>query len=202
MERTPTPEPSDEPPQDDPENPPTPTPPPQDEPTPSPTPDDRHDPNDDRPPFPWWIILVILAVSALIVWRYLATEPVRRARRRPQQGAEILFDASLRLLALGGLARRPEETMHDFAARAEKPLQEKHMPSLLPMTDQIAAQVYGRHAADAKPFETYYLAIRKASPPLKRFAAVMKNMLCGNRKKPKRKARAAKPKKTRKQKKR
>ena len=173
--KTPTPEPSEQPPENGPDHTPTPTPPPGA--TPTPDPDGKNSPDRESPPFPWWLPLLILAVLALILWRFLATEPVRRARRHPGEGADILFGASLRLLSDSGLARRSQETLHDFAARAEGTLAEKQLPSLTPLVDRIAAQVYGRHPADAAPFEAAYLSIRKAASPLTRFFAMAERML-------------------------
>ena len=178
---TPTPDPSNPPPQEDqpPES--TPTPPPRETPSPSPAPEQGNEKGSPKPPFPWWILLLILLLTLLIIWRYLSTEPVRRAKKKPQEGAEILFKATLSLLARKGYKRLPQETLHDFAYRCDEPLRAQGLPSLVPLTDQIAAQVYGRHAADPAPFRRAYLSLRKATPPLGRFAAALGRMAGKNK---------------------
>ena len=153
-----------------------------------------------KPPFPWWL-LIAAAALALILWRFLITEPTRRAKRHPDQGAEILFDASLSLLAMGGLRRQPQETMHDFACRAEKSAREKGLPSLAHLTDKIAGQIYGRHAAEPRPFAEAYLSLRRSAPAFHRFRAVMKRMFTRTSAAPAKPKKAPKPRRQKREKK-
>ena len=182
----PTPTPSPEPPEQEPtptpdpaENgsEPTPTPPPAatQEPTPdpaSPPPENEKDP----PSFPWWLLLLLLLIL-LLVWRCRTTEPVRRAKRKPEQAAAVLFSAVCALLSKRGLTRRKEETLRDFASRAERILREEQMPSILPLAEAYGAQVYGNHTAPAAPFLKVYLRLRDAASPWTRFCLTVKRML-------------------------
>ena len=175
QESTPSPDPSEN------ETEPTPTPPPAA--TPEPTPDPAAPPPGDQkdpPPFPWWLLLLLLLIL-LLVWRYLATEPVRRAKRRPDQAAEVLFAAVCALLSSRGLTRRREETLRSFASRAEKPLREEQMPSILPLAEDYGAQLYGGHPALTAPFLKAYLCLRDAASPWTRFRLAVKRMLPGSK---------------------
>ena len=156
---------------------PTPTPPPAA--TPEPTPDPAAPPSEnkkDPPPFPWWLLLLLLLIL-LLVWRYRVTEPVRRAKRKPDQAAAVLFSAVCALLAKRGLTRRKEETLRDFASRAERILREEQMPSILPLAEAYGAQLYGNHPAPDAPFLKVYLLLRDAASPWTRFCLAVKRML-------------------------
>ncbi len=157
---------------------PTPTPPPGIPPQPTPTPEAPPEKTQDQPPFPW-LLLLLLALILLLVWRYRVTEPVRRAGRHPDQAAAVLFSAVCALLARRGLARRREETLRDFASRAEKPLREDRLPSIQPLAEAYGAEVYGRHAADPAPFLETYLCLRNAASRWTRFRLAVKRMLPG-----------------------
>ena len=174
-QESPTPEPS-QPPENGPQEP-SPTPPPSGQSTPTPAPVQPPAGPEDRPPFPWWILLLILALTALIIGRCLMTEPVRRARRLPEQAVEVLFAAISALLARKGLERKPQETLHDFAVRADSAPARAGMPPIRPLADAFAAQLYGRHPADAQPFLQTYTALRNAAPLWTRLFLASKRML-------------------------
>ena len=180
----PSPEPSPQPspePGEEPVDAPTPTPPPGAADAPTPTPDPAIPPdappeNAPRPPFPWWILL-LLATVGLITARFLLSLPLRRARRHPDRAAEILFDASARLLACRGVARQPQETLHAYAARADQALANDALPSIMPLADAYAAQLYGRHPAPVQPFRDAYAALHRAASPWARFRLALRRMM-------------------------
>lgn len=180
-QNSPTPEPTEQPPEGQNENEPSPTPPPADGPTPTPDPGLPPQSQNHQPPFPWWIPLLILILLALLIWRYLATEPVRRAARHPEQAAEILFGAICAHLALRGIRKKPQETLRDFALRTDRENQGLQLPSIQPLSDAYAAQLYGRHIAPTKPFRDAYLALRAAARPWTRFFWALKRMLPGKK---------------------
>ena len=103
-------------------------------------------------------------LTALLVWRYLWTEPVRRANRHPAQAADIFFAAICALLRCRGLTKAPAETLHAFAIRADEALGDGNLPPLLPLADAYAGQVYGRHPAAPTDFQAAYLRFRAAAP--------------------------------------
>ncbi len=181
---TPTPEPSDRPPQDDAPTP-TPTPEPESDPdvTPSPEPGDPPGaPNDPDHDFPWlWLLLPLLI--ALVVLRYLFTEPCRRAARRPADAAVVYYGAVCDTLEMRKITRYDDETLHEFCERAEH----KGMPMpFAPLTNAVSSLVYGRAARftaeQAENFKSLYLACRKALNPFARAALVIKRMLTFRRK--------------------
>ena len=167
---TPTPEPSGDPSQEGP----SPTPIPMQPPTAPP--EGTNPPDENRDSFPWWLLLLILALIAALRWRFRATDPLRRAKKRPDQAAAVLFSAVSQLLALRGIRRAPQETLHDFAARADSALAEKGLPSLLPLVSAYAAQLYGRRRPDGAAFESVYLAFHAAASPLARLRLALKRM--------------------------
>ena len=163
--------------------------PPQDEslPTPTPLPQDAAPPPADplgspAQPF-WWIVLLLLALILLILFRCLWTEPLRRAGRKPDQAAEILFAAIAALLARRGLRRQPQETLHEFAARVQAPLAESRLPSLQPLADQLGGKLYGNHPADPAPFRRVYETLRGAAKPWTRFSLALKRAFTFGKKK-------------------
>ena len=180
---SPSPEPTREP-EDAPGDAPTPTPPPggsDEAPTPTPEPSvppqAQPDGSDPQPPFPWWIPLLILLLIALIVWRALATDPLRRAKRHPSRAADILFAAIQRFIACRGVTRQPQETLHDYALRADRTLSQGGLSPVSPLVHTYAAQVYGKHAAPVAPFRDCYIALRQAASPWTRFRLLLRRML-------------------------
>lgn len=160
--------------------PPSPTPEPQEQgaatPTPPPAaPEGAGDRRDDS--FPWLMLLLILLVLLALALRWLWTEPVRRARRKPEQAAEILFAAIAALLAKKGIRRGSAETLHEFAARADAELAGKNLPSLWPLANHLAGRIYGGHPTPAEPFRTAYTAFRAAASPWTRLRAAAKRMI-------------------------
>lgn len=177
--QTPTPSP-DEP--QSPDNTPTPTPRPDGAATPTPPPDQPSrlpEDQDGDKPFPYWLLalLLLLLIAAALVWRYLRTEPIRRAHRKKDDAAVLLFSEICALLRARGLQRGKAETLHSFAARADAQLAGQNLPALWPLTQQLTGQVYGRHAAPSAPFEAAYLAIRKQSSVFTRFRLAARRML-------------------------
>lgn len=136
----------------------TPTPKPETPPEP-PAPED--DPEKPRDPLPWILLLALLMLAAALLWRFLATEPLRRAAKKPDQAVEVLFTALLSLLALRRVKRAPQETLLAFGPRADEALHGKGLPAIAPLTEAYAAQLYGKHKADAEPFRQAYRAYRK-----------------------------------------
>ena len=140
-------------------------------PTPVPVPPEQQPPaspeNSRKNHFPWWILL-LLALIILIALRIYLTEPLRQAEKHPDKAAAILLHAVLTLLAARGLKRAPNETLHDFAGRADSALQKEKLPSILPLVDAYAAQLYGRHRANGRDFTGLYHALRSAASPLLR----------------------------------
>ena len=152
----------------------TPTPEPQSANTPTPPPADPLIGRGDS--FPWWIVLLLAAAIAGIAFRIWWMEPVRRAARKPEQGAEILFAAILALLERRGMKKMPQETLHEFAARAQERSSAGALPPLMPLADQLAAQVYGRHQADPTPFRITYQSLRAAAKPWTRLALALRRI--------------------------
>lgn len=161
-----------------PDDPPTPTPQPEESgaATPTPPPGLPTGNEEDSPDFPWLILLLALLLILLLVFRFLWTEPLRRARRKPDRAAEILFSAMAGLLTKWGVTRRPQETLHEFAYRADQQLAGKNLPSLWPLAQDLAGQVYGRHPAPAAPFRSAYTALRNAAGPWTRCRLAVKRM--------------------------
>ena len=182
----PTPSPSPEPtqqPEDPSGAPPTPTPPPAaaQQPSPTPAPPEQEEADgQEPPPFPW-LLLALLLAAALMILRLIVTEPLRRARRHPTRASEILFGASQRLIARRGVVRRPQETLHDYALRADQALAANGLAPITPLVDTYAAQLYGRHAAPAEPFRHTYLALRAAASPWTRARLALRRMFTRNR---------------------
>ncbi|NLX82697.1 MAG: transglutaminase domain-containing protein [Clostridiales bacterium] len=139
---TPSPEPSEEPspkPEEQPQS--TPTPPPEEEaPTeePAQTPDERHEKTPDKP-FPWWILLLILALG-LFIWRLIEEDPLRRERklRKPEQVLHLYWSSLLAVMKAKGQAMNAQETPLSYAYRVS------HQPAnLLPIASAQSAMVYG-----------------------------------------------------------
>lgn len=156
----------------------TPTPPPEENgaATPSPPPGLPTGDEEESDDFPWLILLLAMLLILLLVFRFLWTEPLRRARRNPDQAVEILFTATTGLLTKWGVSRRPQETLHEFAYRADQQLAGKELPSLWPLVQQLAGQVYGRHPAPAAPFAAAYTALRSAAGPFTRCRLAVKRL--------------------------
>ncbi len=109
--------------------------------------------------------------------RWLLTEPTRRAARRPADAAIIYYAAVCDTLAARRLRRLPDETMLEFAARAET----VGMPlPFRPLAAAASSVVYGRAprftAEQAEAFKTLYIACRSGLNPFARAAAAVKRM--------------------------
>lgn len=147
----------------------TPTPPPNAQ--PSPRPEQVEEAGGD-PPYWLFILLAILLIIALAVWRFLSTEPVRKATRHPSRAAHIYFDGICGLMERQGVRRLPQETLHDFARKGEKLL-----PGFADLVDAYAAQVYGPYLMHEGPLQEMYLALRAQASPLSRFMLAWKRMM-------------------------
>lgn len=143
----PEPTPTPEPPQNEPDQPePTPEPPenepPENEPEPPPTDDE------DKPPFPWWLILVLAALGALIV-RIILRTPDRMAAKQETREARVFIygSAAFTLMKLGKYAPGPGETPLLFARRMDR---RKVFPvAVAPLWRMMAASHYGRAEVSA-----------------------------------------------------
>ena len=150
---------------------PTPTPiPPEPDPVPPAPPESRNNQS-----FPWWILLLLAAIALAFLRVYL-TEPLRRADKHPEKAAVILLHAVLALLSARGLKRAPNETLHDFAHRADTALQKEKLPSIQPLMDAYASQLYGRHRVNGHDYTGIYRALRGAASPLTRLWMVINRM--------------------------
>lgn len=139
-------------------------------PTPTPTPLQLNVPGNDGQErhFPWWLLLLLLAMVGLLILRIYLTEPLRQAEKHPEKGVDVLFRGVCGLLAARGLKRAKNETLHDFAARADSTLKQRNLPSVLPLINARAAQLYGRHRPNPKDYTGLYLALRNAASPITR----------------------------------
>ena len=117
--------------------------------------------------FPWWSLL-LLALITLTALRVYMTEPLRQAEKHPDKATAILLRAVLALLAARGLKRAPNETLHDFASRADSALKKEKLPAIQPLMEAYAAQLYGRRRANGREFTGLYRALRNAASPLLR----------------------------------
>ena len=150
---------------------PTPEPPPPDQPPPVP-PENRHS-------FPWWLLLLLLAMIGLAALHMYLTEPLRQAQKHPDKAVAILLRAVLALLSARGLKRASTETLHDFARRADAALAKEKLPSVLPLMDAYAAQLYGRHRAQGSDFTGIYRALHGAASPMTRFRLAVGRLFVG-----------------------
>ncbi len=174
---TPAPSPSPEPTETPPETSSAPTP------TPVPPAPDQQPPAspESRPhhSFPWWLLLLLLAMIGLGVLRMYMTEPLRQAQKHPDKAVDILIRSVLALLSARGLKRTSTETLHDFAHRADAVLAKEKLPSVLPLMDAYAAQLYGRHRANGSDFTGIYRALHNAASPMIRFRLAVKRIFIG-----------------------
>ena len=144
------------PPENEPEPTPTPTPPPpenEDEPTPTPPPpenDDQPTPtpdpeldDEDRPDFPWWILLVLALVIAAVI-RMVMTQPDRVAARCEGHSEKMFVygNAAYALMLLMKRAPRPGETPLSFARRMDR--QKAFGVPVQPLWRMLAMSNYSR----------------------------------------------------------
>ena len=174
---TPTPAPSSEPSETPPEDSGAPTP------TPIPTAPEQPPPPppENKSGFPCWLLLLLLALIGLAALRVYLTEPLRQAEKLPDKAVIILLRAVLALLAARGLKRAPTETLHDFARRADAVLEKENLPSVLPLMDAYASQLYGRHRANGRDFGDVYRALYKSAAPTTRFRLAVRRIFVGMR---------------------
>ena len=110
----------------------------------------------------------MLALAGLAALRVYLTEPLRRAEKHPDRAVTILLNAVLALLAARKLRRAPNETLHDFVRRVDSALRKEKLPSVLPLMDAYASQLYGRHRVNGRDYTGIYRALRGAASPLTR----------------------------------
>jgi len=131
---------------------PTPTPPPQDEedqPTATPEPpennsdepEDQPEEPEDKPPFPWWIILVLLVIAGLCL-RIISCLPNRVADRAHGDLNKVFVygNAAYAIMLLKKRTPRPGETPLSFARRMDR---QKAFPEpILPLWRMMALSNY------------------------------------------------------------
>lgn len=146
--------------EDEPEPTPTPTPPP-DEPEPTPTPpDDIDDPDDpdepDEPddpeneqddehdPFPWWWLLLVLAVIGACTARVIVTDPERNAAKAAAPGDKVMIYASAAhtLLTQRGFVQKNSEPPMRYARRVDRAA--KFSTKVLPIAQMLTVTRYSR----------------------------------------------------------
>ena len=142
---SPSPSPSPEP-EEEPQTAPTPTPPPPDAPSPKPTmqpDDDGASPPENRPPFPWWLLLV-LALIGFLTWRIVQGDPLRREKRLKSKGAALLmyWQECLNMSRVNKQGILPSETPLSYAARLNSD------SALHELADGVSALVYGHQEPD------------------------------------------------------
>lgn len=142
---SPSPSPSPEP-EEEPETAPTPTPPPPDAPSPEPSmqpDDDGASPPENKPPFPWWLLL-ILALISLITWRVVMGNPLRREKRLKSNDAALLmyWQECLDMNRADKKGILPSETPLSYAARLNLG------SALHELAEGVSALVYGRQEPD------------------------------------------------------
>ncbi len=153
---------------------------PNESPTPSPVPEETPEPENtppQNPPHGLWILLALLLVMALLLMCYLWTEPVRQAKRKPQQASDVFFRAVCALLVYRGVEKRPTETLHQFGARADAHLAGQGLPAVFSLADAYAGQIYGCHDASGEEFHAAYLRFRAAAPFSVRLCCAVRRMV-------------------------
>jgi hypothetical protein len=127
----------------------TPTPAPDEQPTPEPAPDNEPLEEPPRAFFPWWLLL--LALTALMVWRARASAPERRARTMDNTAQLLMYwQAAAQALALMGHAQQDNETLLDYAQRA--------LPEQAQGTARaVSAVIYGRAQAQSEQAHGAYM---------------------------------------------
>ena len=135
-------------------------------PSPSPAPGEtarQGEQADDRPPFPWWL-LIVAALIGLFIWRVREEEPERRASRRknPAQAFAILWQALLESRQAAGQPLLPAETAIDYMARTAP--QDAGLNNLALIH---SALVYGKDSPSADALALARIQYRAAWQPLK-----------------------------------
>ena len=154
-ESSPEPTPSPTPPPPEEEDEPTPSPePPQDQDEPDPTPEDNtdNDPNDDPPPFPWWLLLIAAAIAGLAVRVHLRM-PDRVAKKKDTDTDRLFVygSACATLVRLNGRKPGPGETPMLFARRMDR---QKAFPvGITPLWRMMSLVDYGGMEAGVKEVE-------------------------------------------------
>lgn len=146
-QQTPAPTPSAQPsaqpsssPSDKPEQSPSPSSQPSPQPTSSPMPGEENAPETEGKTFDaWWILLVLAALLALILWYYLSL-PETRAKRKKARAAAIFYTALEGILAQMNVRRVPSQTLHSFAAQAADAGQTEAAQAI----EAYAAHLYGK----------------------------------------------------------
>ncbi len=182
----PTPSPSPEPPsedepQEDQSTPsPSPSPPPEDVPEPSPSPIPESPPPDDsdKGGFPWWI-LIALAILVALVLRIRHENPDRKARRAggATGGFMVYWQALLLLKRISGSLPQHSETLREYALRTEG-----KGSSLVRLADSAGAVLYGKHTATpeaAMEARWAYHSAYKTLPPHRKLRFLLEHTARG-----------------------
>lgn len=144
---------------------PAPTPVPTD--TPSPTPPPRLDRDKDDPPL-WWLPLLLLAVAAAVIARFVLTTPARVAKkfRNPGDRVLIFYRACEQALCCMGITPQPTEAPATYLWRAHEALHGRVNLTNLGRT-LCMARYSGRRlkpAAALKAENTYYALLSLMKP--------------------------------------
>ena len=129
---------------------------PDDEPTPSPEPQPEQDPDvppppEDQPPFPWWLVLIVAALAALIVRIHLRMPAHMAAKATGDTDKIFVYGSAVyTLLRLMKYKPAPGETPLFFARRLDR---QKALPvQVLPLWRIMAMSHYSR--VEPGPAET------------------------------------------------
>lgn len=129
---------------------------PDEEPTPSPEPQPEQDPDvppppEDQPPFPWWLVLIVAALAALIVRIHLRMPAHMAAKATGDTDKIFVYGSAVyTLLRLMKYKPAPGETPLFFARRLDR---QKALPvQVLPLWRIMAMSHYSR--VEPGPAET------------------------------------------------
>lgn len=118
-----------------------------------------------------WLALILPAALAFLIFRLTAADPVRAARRRPDQASRILFTAVETALAAAGRQRRAGETLDEYSRRIRS-----FFPGV-PLTeamDAYSADVYGGRTMKPALLTRVWNGVMKALSPWDRLRVRMK----------------------------
>ena len=131
--------------------------------------------NQEREKMPWLLLLLLLALAALIIWRLIVTEPVRRAGKTPDEGAVILYAAALRLLRAGGYKKQDGETLLEYGARLDGEMPEADLEEA--MADLSAVRYGTKRGGDTALAERCYLAVKARAGRIAAFKAAAARLI-------------------------
>lgn len=150
-------------------------------PAPTPVPPEEDDlPDPDKPPFPWWVLLVLLLI-ALFVWRARASDPKNRAEKAKDPTARLIiwWQAYCRAQAVQGAPMASSETMQAYARRVGDNNQDVRTLAAV-----VSAARYGRRQATpeaAQRMQIAYNDVYLALSPVQKFKLFIGRMRPGRR---------------------